>query len=73
MLSLVTIKIDGLGSVFITRNQINFYSVLKSTIKDYEEKILERKGEDQVAADLALTVLVEVDEKCPPRMVLHEF
>ena len=73
MLSLVIIKIDGLRPVSITPNQINFYSVLKSTIEDYGEKILERKGEDQVAVDLALTVLVEVDEKCPPKMILHEF
>jgi len=71
--TLIIIKIDGLGSVSITPNQINFYSVLASTIKDHKEKILERKGEDQVAVDLALTVLVEVDKKCPPKMVLHEF
>ena len=46
MLSLIIIKIDGLGSASITRNQINFYSVLKSIIKNYKKKILERKGED---------------------------
>jgi len=73
MLSLVIIKIDGLRSVSITPDEINFCSVLQSTIKNHEEKILERKGKEQVVVELALTVLVEVDKKCPPKMILHGF
>lgn len=46
ILSLIIIKIDDLKFVFITPNQIDFYNVLKSIIKNNKKKILKRKKKD---------------------------
>jgi len=59
--------------VFIVLNEINFYSVLQSTIKNLEKKIFERKKKEQIVVNLTLTVLVKVNKKCPPKIILHEF
>jgi len=73
ILSLIIIKIDGLKPVYISPNQINFYGVLQNFIQNHEKEILERRRKEQIAVDLALTVLVKVDINCPPKMILQEF